>query len=118
MHASDLRDFTIDAGFGGPFTVYTVPAGKIFVVCSWTNYTAQTEAWLRRSGTRVTYTHVAQLNSYDHKTYPCGIAFRAGDTVEIEAAGGIRSTGTKSTIEGRTSVARREEAREHGSGDI
>ncbi|MFY0536580.1 hypothetical protein [Nannocystis pusilla] len=88
VHASDLRDFTIDAGFSTPvFTVYTVPAGKIFVVCSWTNYTAQTEAWLRRSGTRVTYTHVPQINSYDHKTYPCGIAFRAGDTLEIEGGG-------------------------------
>jgi hypothetical protein len=69
--------------------VYTVPAGKVFVLTAWTivNESGQrVSVRLRRAKARVAYNRIWDpLQGHNHLTFPTGIVFGPEQAIELEA---------------------------------
>lgn len=90
IKATDLRVISVDLTTSGTHVVYTVPAGRVFVVTSWSividNGGHTSAARLVRSGVRVAFNRMYDsVKSYNHLTFPTGIPFSAGESVEIDS---------------------------------
>ncbi|WAS90082.1 hypothetical protein [Nannocystis punicea] len=87
IEPADLRVLTLDTASEGVHIVYTVPAGRVFVVTSWTmslDGQATATARMLRSGSRVAVNRIFEsLRQLHHLTFPTGIAFAAGQDIVV-----------------------------------
>lgn len=69
---------------------YVVPDGKAFVLTAWTltsEVGQPVTARLRRSKVRVAFSKISEpARAHNHLVFPTGIAFAAGDQLEIEGS--------------------------------
>ncbi|MCY1012056.1 hypothetical protein OV079_42225 [Nannocystis pusilla] len=86
--AGELRTIYFESGAEPIQTVYEVPAGKVFVLTSWTLVNEgglPVIGRLRRTQDRVAFNRVSEPGHlFSHLTYPQGIAFGPGEQLVVE----------------------------------
>lgn len=88
IEPADLRVLTLEQAGQGVHVVYTVPAGRVFVVTSWTMWAvnqAAVSTRMLRSGSRVALNRIFDpMRQFNHITFPTGIAFAAGQDIVLD----------------------------------